>query len=94
MNMIDGRITKQVLDFQKSTFDNAFNMMSMLQDQTEKTFSTFLETGMWPIPEEEKEVINEWVQSLKKGREEFKKVMDEGFQRVEGYFAQEKTRAQ
>jgi hypothetical protein len=94
MNMMDGRIAKQVIEFQKATFDNTFNVFSMIQDQTEKTFNTFLETGAWPLPEEGKKVISEWTQSFKKGREEFKKVMDDGFDKVENYFVREKTKAE
>ncbi len=94
MNMIDNRIAKQVFDFQKATLDNTFNMIFMLQDQTEKTFNTFLEANMCPIPEAGKKVINEWVQSLKKGREEFKRMMDDGFQQVERCFTQEKGKAE
>ena len=86
-------VAKQVIDFQKTTFENTFKMISMLQDQTETTFHTLLETGMWPVPEEGKKVLNEWTQSFKKGREEFKKVMDDGFRRVEEYLSQEKPKA-
>jgi hypothetical protein len=87
-------MAKQVIDFQKTTFDNTFNAISMLQDQTEKAFKTLLEAGMWPLPEEGKKVVNEWVQSFKKGREEFKKVMDDGFDRVEHFFTQEKAKTE
>ncbi len=92
MNVVDNKVAKQVMDFQKAAFDNTFNAISMLQDQTEKTFTTFMETGLWPVPQEGKKVITEWVQTLKKGREEFKKVMDDGFSRVENYFTQEKAK--
>jgi len=94
MNVMDNRMAKQVIDFQKATFDNTFNAISMLQDQTEKAFSTILETGMVPLPEEGKKVINEWVQAFKKGREEFKKVMDDGFDRVENFFTREKAKTE
>ncbi len=92
--MMDNKVTRQVIDFQKATFDNTFNVISMFQDQAEKTFYTFLNTGIWPVPEEGKKVLNEWTQSLKKGREEFKKVIDDGFKRVENYFTQEKPKSE
>jgi hypothetical protein len=46
MNMIENRIAKQVLDFQKTAIDNTFNMIFMLQDQAEKTFSTYSEASI------------------------------------------------
>ena len=79
-------IAKQVIDLQKTAFDNAFNAMVMLQDQTEKMTSSLL--GQVPgLPEEAKKAINEWVKAYKKGREDFKKAVDENFKKAEGFFA-------
>jgi hypothetical protein len=94
MNIMDNKIAKQAMDFQKATFDNTFNGITMIQDQAERAFTTLLETGMWPLPEEGKKVLKEWTQSFKKGRDEFKKVMDEAFNKVEGFFAHEKPKAE
>ncbi len=86
MNMMDQKITKQVIDFQKAAFDNTFSAISMLQDQAEKTTNIFLESGIWPVPEEGKKIAKEWVQAFKKGREEFKKALDESFTKMEDFF--------
>ena len=94
MNMMDNKMAKQAVDFQKATFDNTFHAITMIQDQTEKAFNTLLETGMWPLPEEGKKVLKEWTQAFKKGRDEFKKVMDEGFCKAENCFTHEKTKAE
>ena len=80
------KIAKQMIDFQKATFDNSFNAMVMLQEQTEKMVNTFLDQATW-LPEEGRRVINEWVDAYKKGREDFKKTVDENFKKVEGFFA-------
>ncbi|MBW2558355.1 MAG: hypothetical protein JRD69_05940 [Deltaproteobacteria bacterium] len=79
-------IMKQTVDFQKATFDNTFNAMTMLQEQAEKMSSMFLDqtTG---LPEEGKKVIGEWIDTYKKGREDFKKSVDESFKKVEDFFA-------
>ena len=79
-------ILKQMIEFNKATFDNTFNAMVMLQEQTEKMVNTFLEQATW-LPEEGKKVINEWVKAYKKEREDFKKAVDENFKRVEDFFA-------
>ncbi len=93
MNMMDQRITKQIIDFQKATFDNTYSAISMLQDQAEKTTNMFLESSLWPVPEEGKKILKEWVQAYKKGREEFKKALDESFVKMEDFF-KEKAKAE
>jgi hypothetical protein len=94
MNMTDTRMARQVIDFQKATFDNTFNAISLLQDQTENAFYALLKASMWPVPEETKKALNEWVQTFKKEREELKKVMDDGFDRVENLFTREKAKTE
>jgi hypothetical protein len=80
------KMAKQMIDFHKATFDNTFNAMVMLQDQTEKMVGTFLEQATW-LPEEGKRVIDEWLGAYKKGREDFKKLVDDNFTKVEDFFA-------
>ena len=49
-------IVKQMIDFHKSTFQNSYNAMVMLQDQTEKMLSTFLSQANW-VPQDFKKVM-------------------------------------
>lgn len=81
------KLTKQMIDFQKATFDNTFNALTMLQDQAERMANMSLEqtSGM---PEEGRKAINEWIKAYKKGREDFKKAADESFKKVEDFFAE------
>jgi uncharacterized coiled-coil DUF342 family protein len=55
--------------------------MAMLQAQTEKTFQTSLEQTFW-LPEEGRKMIDEWLESYKRGRDDFKKAVDENFQKI------------
>ncbi len=80
------KITKQMIDFQKTTFDNTFSAMIMLQDQAERMAGTLLEQATW-LPEEGRKAIRDWVDAYKNGREEFKKNVDESFKKVEDFFA-------
>ncbi len=80
------RLTKQMIEFNKTTFDNTFNAMVLLQEQTEKMVGAFMEQATW-IPNDGKKALSDWVESLKKGRGEFKKAVDEGFTKVESFFA-------
>jgi hypothetical protein len=92
-NVMD-RIAKQINDIQRTTFDNVFFAASAIQDQTEKAINAFLETGVWPMPEEGKKVLNEFVQAFKKGREEFKRIMDDSFDKIESSFSEEESGSQ
>ncbi len=76
---------KQMIDFQKFTFDNSFDAMSMVQEQTEKVVSNFIEQASW-LPEEGKKAIEDWVMTYKHGRETFKKNVEDNFKKVESYF--------
>ncbi len=80
------QIAKQMIEFQKTTFDNTFNAMVLLQEQTERMVSALMEQAAW-LPEEGKKAINDWVSTYKKGREDFKKNVDESFKKVETFFA-------
>ena len=80
------KMAKQMIDFHKATFDNTFNAMVMLQDQTEKMVNTFLAQATW-LPEEGKRVIDEWLSAYKKGREDFRQIVDDNFSKVEDFFA-------
>jgi hypothetical protein len=84
--MDSAKIAKQMIDFQKTTFDNTFSAMIMMQEQTERMANTLIEQAAW-MPEEGKQVINDWVKAYKKGREDFKKAVDENFKKVEDFFA-------
>jgi hypothetical protein len=81
------KITKQMIDFNKASFDNTFTAMVLLQEQTEKMVNAFMEQATW-LPGEGRKALNEWVETVKKGREDFKKVVDQGFGKVEDYFAE------
>ena len=83
--MDSAKIAKQMIDFQKTTFDNTFGAMVMLQEQTERMANTLLEQATW-MPAEGKKAINDWVKAHKKGREDFKKIVDENYKKVEDFF--------
>ncbi|HOD70372.1 MAG TPA: hypothetical protein PLJ30_05945 [Deltaproteobacteria bacterium] len=80
------QMVRQVIDFQKASFDNSFNAMVLIQEQTEKMAKTFLDQANW-LPEEGKSVLNQWIGAYKKGRDDFKKSVDENFRKVDEYFS-------
>jgi hypothetical protein len=80
------QIAQQMIEFNKTAFDNTFNAMTVLQDQTEKLVFRFLEKAPW-FPEDGKKAVNEWIKTYKKGREDFKTTADESYKKVTDYFA-------
>ena len=87
--MDQNQIFKQMIDFNKATFDNSFSAMVMVQEQTEKMVSTILEQATW-LPEEGNKAIEEWANACKKGAEDFKNAVDDNFKKVEDFFASSK----
>jgi hypothetical protein len=59
----------------------------MLQEQTERAGNTILDQATW-LPEEGRKAVQDWIDAFKKGREEFKSMVDENYKRVEAYFSE------
>ncbi|HVN72401.1 MAG TPA: hypothetical protein VMU10_10315 [Desulfomonilia bacterium] len=79
-------MANQIIRFYKTTFDNSFSTMVMLQDQAEKLVRTFVEQAPG-MSDEGRKVLDQWVGVYKKGRDDFKKAMDEGYEKVEDFFS-------
>jgi hypothetical protein len=81
------KVLKQMIDFNKTAFDNTFSAMVMLQEQAERSMAdTVMDQATW-LPEEGKKVIRDWVDAYKTGRDNFKKGVDDSFKKVEAFFA-------
>jgi polyhydroxyalkanoate synthesis regulator phasin len=83
------QIAKQMIAFNKTAFDNNFNAINTLHEQTEKIVSKFWEKSPM-FPEEGKKAISEWMKAYKKGCEDFKNAVDENFKKVEDFFNENK----
>lgn len=79
------QIAKQMIQFNKTAFDNTFNAMTVLQEQTEKMMATYLDQAPW-IPADGKKAIGDWVKAYKKGREDFKTAAEDNYKKVEDFF--------
>lgn len=80
------QIVKQMIQFNKTAFDNTFDAMIVLQEQTEKMMATYLDQAPL-IPAEGKKAIDDWLKAYKKGRADFKTAADENYKKVEEFFA-------
>ena len=81
------KVTKQTFDFYKSTFENTYNAMNMLQEQSQKMVEMYLDQTQG-FPEEGKKAVQEWIKAYKKGGQEFKSAVDESFKKVEDFFVE------
>jgi hypothetical protein len=80
------KMLKQMIEFNQATFNNAYNGIALLQDQFERVAGTVLDQATW-LPAEGRKAIENWVESYKTGRENFKKYVDDSYKKVEEFFA-------
>ena len=83
--MDQNAMVKQMIQFNKATFDNSFHAMIMFQEQNEKMVNMLVGQATW-LPEEGKKAVNEWVSACKKGCTDYKKQVDDSFKKVEEFF--------
>jgi hypothetical protein len=81
------KMGKQMMDFYKTSFDNSFSAMMMLQEQMERMGAMYW-GQMVNLPEEAKKGLTEWTKSYKKNCEDFKKVMDDSFKKLESFLVE------
>ena len=75
----------QMINFNRAAFDGSFSALGTLQEQAERMANTVIDQATW-LPEPGRQAINEWAEACKKGREQFKQMVDDSFQKVEAYF--------
>lgn len=73
---------KQVVELNQVTFNNAFNVMALLQDQFEKTANKTLD-NIPGMPVEGRKAIDNWAELFKNNRNSFKQQIDSGFGQAE-----------
>lgn len=82
------QITKQMIQLNKTAFDNSFTAMTLVYEQNEKIADTFLSQASW-MPEEGKTVIKDWLAAYRTGCADFKKLVDDNYAKVAAYFDQQ-----
>ena len=79
------KMAKQMINFQRSIFENFYHAMNMVFEQTENMVNSFIKQ-MPIIPEESKKATDEAFGFYKKSRDDFKKAVDDGFDKMEQIF--------
>ena len=75
------QMMKQMLEMNKFTCDSTFQNIVSIQEQTQAMTNKLISQAAW-LPEEGKKAIDEWLATYKKGREDFKKQVDDAFDKV------------
>ncbi len=76
------QMAKQTLGFQKTIFDNSFNAMILVQDQTEKMLNSYVENLPW-VTEEAKKSLETSVEMGKKARDDFRNAVNDSYDKFE-----------
>jgi len=80
-----GKMGQSVVDLQRRMFHSTIDGMGKVQEEAGKQLKRLADNAKW-MPGEGKEIIDEWVSTSKKGREDFKKSMEKSFDLMDKYF--------
>jgi hypothetical protein len=75
------RMTKQMIDMQKASFDGMLNGLILMWDQTSGVF----EGAAW-LPEEGRKALRQWVDINKKACENLKSAINSGYSNLDKLF--------
>lgn len=76
---------KQMITFQKKFFESAYETSCRIQNQAEE-MNGMLFNKMPLMSEQGRKIIDESIDMGKKARDRYKKAVDDGFARLEGFF--------
>ncbi len=78
-------LMKQLVAFNKTSFNNTYNTMVMMQEQAERMTSTLINHPTL-LTEDGKKIIKDWAKIFKAQREEYQSVVNDNFNTIENYF--------
>jgi hypothetical protein len=79
------KLAKQMIDFQKTAFNNTFDIVMAVQDQSEKITRSWCEkSGI--LPDQSKKMMHDWGNVIKKSFGEYKKAVNKSFDMIETCF--------
>ena len=81
MNLNPEDYLKQIVSFQKTTFENSFAAVDILQEQTEELVTSAWRQTPW-LPDEGKLMMEHLIGALREGRKTFRQSVQDGFDRL------------
>ena len=78
-------VIPQMIKFNQTLFNTAFETAVQFQDQVEKIGNTMMEKADW-MPGESRKICDNCVDAYKTGRNHFKSYIDEGYWQSEKLF--------
>ena len=79
---------KTMMEGMRSGMLMSFDTMNSIQEQMEKMWKTVLDQS-GELQKEGEKVMQEWLENMRKGREEFRRNLDDGLRKMEELLAQE-----
>jgi len=75
------QLFQQMLEFNKTAFDNNIKAMCFFQTQSEQYIIRFLDSAAW-IPEDNRKMTMQWLEDYKKNFEHLKICADEKYRKI------------
>ncbi len=83
--MKNKEIVKQLIELQKESFDKCFLATATIQDEAEKLLISFVR-DMPGMNNGGGEVVDKWTDVFKKNRDNIKKAIDDGYNKLDTFF--------
>jgi hypothetical protein len=80
--MTANTLTRKAIELHKTAFHNTYDSVVAVQEQAESAINALIKQTPW-LPEEGKKVIELWGSQYKKGRDDFRTAVDEGYKKIE-----------
>lgn len=72
------KVVLRVIELEKKAFDGVAKRMGSMQARVDKVVLKRVDAAKW-MPKEGKQLVSEWVQTMKKGRADLRKAVDTSF---------------
>ncbi len=79
------QMVKQMIEFNKTSFNNTYETMLMMNEQAEKVTESIISSQPAFLPENNRKILDEWSAAYKKGCTEIKNTVNSNFDKLEEY---------
>lgn len=84
--MENKELIKQIIEFNRTTFNNSYDTALMIGNQAESITNSFMEAHPEIVPDASRKIYDEWSASVKKGFTDLQDNINTGFNKFEDYF--------